>query len=131
MICKKCKVEKEDNDFSFKNKKLGKKHCVCKQCPRSYKIDYYNKNKESHYIRNNITKDKIKEYISEVKSGGCIKCNEKVECCLDFHHLDNKIEGVASLKNKGSLKKVKEEIAKCVVLCSNCHRKVHAKLLIL
>lgn len=49
---------------------------------------------------------------------------------LDFHHLDptEKDKNVGDLMSF-STQKLKEEIRKCVVLCANCHRMVHAGLL--
>lgn len=57
----------------------------------------------------------------------CELCGESEPCTLDFHHRDpkEKESGISSLRDK-SLERIKEEAAKCVVLCSNCHRKVHA-----
>jgi hypothetical protein len=49
---------------------------------------------------------------------------------MDFDHVENNKEyNVANMfKNKG-LKQVKEEINKCEVVCSNCHRKrTHGRL---
>ncbi len=65
--------------------------------------------------------------INTIKSNkGCHFCQENDPCCLDFHHTsDNKERNVAHMKT-GSLKSLLREIAKCVVLCSNCHRKLHA-----
>lgn len=59
---------------------------------------------------------------------GCELCGEDDPCCLDFHHLDpdEKIGSVANLISEGAtLAFVLEEVEKCVVLCSNCHRKEH------
>ena len=96
---------------------------------REYRRKHYHKNKESHYIRNQKTHDKIKAYSDSVKKDGCKICGEKEICTLDYHHLSDKEENVAKLLRGGSLKKVKEEIEKCVVLCANCHRKLHAGIL--
>jgi hypothetical protein len=46
---------------------------------------------------------------------------------LQFHHIDGD-DKLASIGNKGrtwSEKKILEEIAKCLVLCGNCHAKLH------
>lgn len=32
MICKKCKIDKPEEDFPYKNKNLNKRSCVCKKC---------------------------------------------------------------------------------------------------
>ena len=50
---------------------------------------------------------------------------------LEFHHLEPS-EKDFSLGHKGyciAWEKVKLELDKCVLLCSNCHREVHAGLI--
>lgn len=126
MICTKCKIEKDESEFTFRNKTLNKRNSVCKICQRQYKNKHYHNNKEAHYNRNAITEKKLRDYSNEIKSKGCAFCDEKEVCCMDFHHLKDKEENVAKLLNGGSLKKLINEISKCIVLCSNCHRKVHS-----
>lgn len=62
---------------------------------------------------------------------GCLVCGESESICLDFHHLDssNKSATISSmLETHKPLKDILNEIKKCVILCSNCHRKLHAGL---
>ncbi len=62
----------------------------------------------------------------------CLVCEEKETVCLDFHHLDatKKDLSVSEAVSRGwKIHRIKKEIKKCVIICSNCHRKVHAKLL--
>lgn len=129
MICKKCKIEKQETDFPFKNKTLNKRNVVCKICQREYKNKHYHNNKKDHYRRNAITNKKLKDYANSIKSIGCNICDEKEISCMDFHHLRDKDDNIATILRRGSLKKLKEEISKCIVLCANCHRKVHAGIL--
>lgn len=58
---------------------------------------------------------------------GCVVCGEHDPIVLDFHHRDpaEKSENVKSMSDRTEAK-VRAEIAKCVVLCANCHRRVHA-----
>lgn len=70
--------------------------------------------------KNNI--NKIKESFT------CAKCGDNRFYVLDFHHLDPSIkeETIARmLSNSASQEKIKEEIQKCICLCSNCHREFH------
>lgn len=58
----------------------------------------------------------------------CSLCKENCPACLDFHHIrpDKKTRSVSRMVNKGWPKKrILREIRKCVVLCSNCHIKLH------
>ena len=69
-------------------------------------------------------KKKLLELSNKAKSGGCIVCGyNKTPSAMDFHHLGDKDRNVSSCK---SVKQLQEEIAKCVVLCANCHRELHA-----
>ena len=61
----------------------------------------------------------------------CADCNTKYPAvCLDFHHINpkDKVSEVRRMiKDDFSMKRIKAEIDKCVVLCANCHRLRHAQ----
>ncbi len=57
---------------------------------------------------------------------------KKHSCGLCFHHLnlETKRIKISSLITRNPTKEtLKKEIAKCVVLCHNCHSEVHANLI--
>jgi hypothetical protein len=57
-------------------------------------------------------------------------CSESDPVCLTFHHKDPKEKEfeIGACISKGlSWEKILIEIAKCEVLCMNCHAKYHAK----
>ena len=69
------------------------------------------------------------EWVNEFKASlRCARCGENHPACLEFHHRDRK-EKAATISLviwRWSRKKLMAEIEKCDVLCSNCHRKLHA-----
>jgi len=68
----------------------------------------------------------------EYKGGRCQICGyDGCPEVLEFHHVDgNKKDfGISQRGYTRSWKKVMEELDKCVMLCANCHREVHAGLL--
>lgn len=73
---------------------------------------------------------KNKQELVEYKGGKCEICGyDKCIDALEFHHLDPKEKefGISN-GNIKSLEKLKKEADKCILLCSNCHRELHAKL---
>ncbi len=73
-----------------------------------------------------------KKIMTELRANGCVVCGEKCEACLDFHHKDpSKKEFNISHANAYRIHEedVRREVSKCVVLCSNCHRKFHAGII--
>jgi len=58
---------------------------------------------------------------------GCSKCGyNKCTRALEYHHLGSKDGNVSRMISQGcGVKRIKEEIRKCVVLCANCHRELH------
>jgi hypothetical protein len=78
-------------------------------------------------------RDKMRQWFSEfMKDKSCLKCPESTKECLDFHHIDPKTKKgqvTKLLRDYRSMKKVLEEIEKCVILCANCHRKIHAGIM--
>lgn len=65
-----------------------------------------------------------KEYIELIKSVPCMDCRQKFPTiAMDFDHIRDKHMPVSQMVNAGlSLNRIKEEIEKCEVVCSNCHR---------
>lgn len=65
----------------------------------------------------------------ELKGGKCQVCGYK-RCvwALDFHHYDDSTKKF-NLSMEGmskSWKLIAEEVSKCVLVCSNCHREIHS-----
>jgi hypothetical protein len=106
--------------------------------PRPLRVrpDHYEKHGKKHYEKNKayyIAKaaERRKKYQKawvEYKSKlSCQHCGENHPATFDFHHVERGPENVKifQLIKNGSYKKVYEELKKCVVLCANCHRKLH------
>jgi hypothetical protein len=128
--CSKCKLEKDLTEFRIKNKTTGILHSWCRICKKEYDRNFYRDNDiRKTQIRKNglIQKRRGKEFIKEYKkSHACSKCGEKRWYVLDFHHLHNKKNEIAELAlNGNAINSIKNEIEKCIVLCSNCHREEH------
>ena len=87
--------------------------------------DHYQKYKLSYNERAKKQKAFTKAFIREAKTVGCRLCPEKDPICLDFHHLHSKDKPISTMHGMNE-QRVREEMSKCVILCSNCHRKVHA-----
>lgn len=128
-ICTGCKKEKVIEEFSWKIKKKNVRHAKCIECKREIDKAYY---KSSNKRKNKIRKRAIysyeflKLYVQRLKKFGCCKkCGDKRWYVLDFHHLHDKEDGINYMLRKGSINKIKNEIRKCILLCSNCHRELH------
>lgn len=97
--------------------------------------DIQKANQRKHYQNNKqrykdwITKRRteIRKWLTEYRvSKGCSECGENHPAVLDFHHEGDKDLPLASAVSKQwSQKRLEAEVAKCRVLCSNCHRKHH------
>ena len=104
----------------------------CLACRKDYDMHRYISNKEfrDRQIRENTIRVKkvLLSYLNEIKAAGCKYCTESELCCMDFHHRgDDKEFNVSDAINAAyALSRVQKEVAKCDVICSNCHRKLHA-----
>lgn len=104
------------------------------------------KNRENvrrHYYRHRarviarVTRNRKRQNIerrvwvnSYKRERGCAHCGEHDPVCLQFHHTGSqkKYYAIAKKVLLLSLKRLMVEIAKCIILCANCHLKEHTKL---
>lgn len=127
--CIVCKLDKDESEFYLKKKNGEKLSSYCKPCNREILALHYINNKETYKEKTSYHKKSKREWLNNYKKTlKCNNCNENHPAVLDFHHLDpnEKIRAVTTVVERNwSLKRIKDEIAKCIPLCSNCHRKLH------
>ena len=145
MICTKCGQSKNETEFYW-IKQRQKRDTQCKTCKRVAKREYYHKNKEEYKRRNREWRRKNPDAASRnqkrtaernrtlffkwLADKSCIVCGESDPVVLDLHHRNptNKLGSIGSLIGGSSANKLFAEIAKCDVLCANCHRRVHFEI---
>ena len=112
--CSKCKVLlTEETGYWRESKKIWQANC--KKCHNKYSVERWQNNKKRAV---------------EYKGGKCERCGyDKCIDALEFHHIDPSQKD----KNFGNIKIRKwedqiKELDKCICVCSNCHREIHAEL---
>jgi hypothetical protein len=91
---------------------------------RKHYEKYKDKIIAANYRNRAIHKKKWDEFKATLK---CAKCEFNHPAALDFHHEDPTLKeyNIHKLVGNGRFTKAYEEIKKCIVLCSNCHRIHH------
>lgn len=99
---------------------------------RAYDRAYYARQPEEVKKRKqelqNIRREACRQVIHEYKlEHPCVDCGEPDPIVLDFDHLPNsdKEFNISDAIIHGySMNRVFNEVAKCVVRCANCHRRI-------
>lgn len=71
---------------------------------------------------------KVKQELVEYKGGKCCICGyNKCLGALDFHHVNpnEKDFAISDSNIYKNMDKLKQEVDKCILVCSNCHREIH------
>lgn len=133
-FCPKCNTEQNTSTFTKDRTTSDGLYYICKTCKRAETNKRYKLNiSQQQYIKEHTKnrREVHKKIINSIKTNlGCMVCGENSHYSLiEFHHkFDNK-DMVISQNINRNLKKVFTEIQKCICLCANCHRKVHADIL--
>lgn len=134
-LCTKCKETKCLTLFSVRNAHSKTYQSVCKQCVRAYdsqingSVRYY-KNREHNLQASKLRSAKIRStnqalLIEYFNAHHCITCGESDPRCLQFDHRDGVVKcfSISQKLGKYNFDKLLSEMAKCDVLCANCHSK--------
>ncbi len=122
---------------------LDRKTRLCPICHRDLPVNSFNKRVRSgrpttapycklctnleSIRRQRLFKQKCVDY----KGGSCIKCTyDKCLAALEFHHRDpnEKDFSISKVLNHQWNEWITQELDKCDLLCSNCHREIHASI---
>lgn len=127
-ICPGCNQELSLEKFAWRNKEKGTRHSSCHECRKAIAKASYQKNKDKIKAKALLRGIENREQAMRWKSTlSCVCCSESYTKCLDFHHIDptTKEYDVSGLIGSYHLRSVLKEASKCIVVCANCHRKIH------
>lgn len=92
---------------------------------REYYKSHYQKNKKKYIAKSKRRKVKLRLFIQKLKEATpCSDCNRKYPYyIMDYDHINGKTNGISILVNRGvGMQILLQEIKKCDLVCSNCHR---------
>ena len=128
--CSKCSVEKELTNF-YKIKNSNRVNAWCKLCGVVYNRDRLSKCKDKTNARQREKMEQKQAWLSALKVGPCSDCKKTFDSvCMDWDHVSGKKVGDVSrlLRSGRSKETILTEIAKCELVCANCHRiRTHEK----
>ena len=125
--CRVCHEAHNPEDFDKRSSRGDALRSTrCKKCRKDYYKKYYQNNKKRCISKVSKRKKKLRDWLTEFKSKkSCIDCKQVFECpeVLEFDHTGtDKRANVSSLTTKVSQEILEKEIAKCELVCANCHR---------
>lgn len=111
--CIRCGIEKNlENSFWRKGDEFSY-YSLCKDCSCFLTKERYRR---------------FKQQCVDYKGGKCCKCGyNSCLAALEFHHLnpEGKDFNISAVPTKKMTQKVMDELDKCELVCSNCHRAIH------
>ena len=115
--CPKCKLLLPSEMF-YKRRGVDYSSTYCKTCTSEQSLNRM---------------QKLKKQMVDYKGSCCQICGyDSYIGALEFHHMNPKQKdfNLSNLKRYSFNNIVKSELDKCVLVCANCHREIHAKIVV-
>lgn len=123
-VCKTCRQEWPESEFWNHRGTRSSPHC--RECRNAYYRAY--RRTSNGYAINKAVSDaryqKAKALLEKLKSGPCVDCGGTfIPRAMHFDHRDptTKKYGISALASSNRVKAILEEVAKCDLVCANCH----------
>jgi len=114
-------TEAERQASRERNRRYYERH---KERLRAANREYYHSNKEKFTETRAKNRRKKAEWYADLKRNKpCVDCKQSFHpAAMDWHHING--DGISSKTAMTRLgkKRLEEELNKCILLCSNCHR---------
>lgn len=124
--CSTCGVEKPLDDFHKSAHHASGRQPACKACRCAHQKARYEANKPAHRATIAARQQSLSDFIDTFKLAPCLDCGESYPpYVMDFDHRPGEVKlfAISKMRNQGQSKeKIVAEIAKCDLVCSNCHR---------
>lgn len=123
--CPTCQQTKSTEHFHKNRARRDGLASHCKDCQKTISRKHYESNKPAYYTRNKRAKRKQSLEILEMKKNTpCKDCGGSFHpYIMEFDHRDPETK-LFSIARRGKIvyKKLRDELAKCDLVCANCHK---------
>jgi len=122
--CSSCKKDFNLSEFTLNKTAPDGYNAYCVECRKKYRKTHKDK---TVLNRGKRSKSKKQKFIQSSKSTPCVDCGKSYpHYVMDFDHVPERGEKKFNLSQHSrrgiSWQNIGEEIIKCDVVCSNCHR---------
>lgn len=123
--CCSCGAIKPMTEFNRRSKAKDGRQSSCRACNQAYHFRNWDRHMAQIRARTKRRQEATKAFVLEyLRDHPCVDCGETDLVVLEFDHLR---DNVSRLVATAELWRVVEEIAKCEVVCANCHRRRTAR----
>lgn len=123
--CSTCKRRRLVKFFTRNSSKRDGLNYSCVDCQRAYTREHYRNNKKYYVDKAGAYQDDVRRMVQKAKAVPCKDCGVSYPYyVMDFDHVcGKKVAQVANMvARSASRKSILAEMAKCEVVCANCHR---------
>ncbi|HEU4943676.1 MAG TPA: hypothetical protein VFT10_00785 [Solirubrobacterales bacterium] len=130
--CGRCERQKPVENFAWRRKARGQRDSYSRPCRAEHKQERYAANKQKYIDaaarrRRAVVAERIELLIAYLREHPCADCGETDPLVLEFDHLRDKKFSIAQAWRDHNWQTVLDEMAKCEVVCANCHRRRTAR----
>jgi hypothetical protein len=123
--CGRCQTYKAHDEFDFRTS--GGRQGYCRPCHKAYKQENYRKNRDKFIARALANKARRQEVLLAAKAKPCADCGMRYPpYVMDFDHREGEVKlfnvSAWNVHRWVSVSMLLAEIAKCDLVCANCHR---------
>ncbi|HUF85627.1 MAG TPA: hypothetical protein VMQ81_13675 [Acidimicrobiia bacterium] len=116
------------SDFAGCQSKGKKVDTYCRPCRAEYGREHYEANRQRYIDQARRRKEEVRAINYELlirflRSHPCVDCGEDDVMVLEFDHVAEKSFQITAAITHRSWSDIVVEIAKCEVVCANCHRR--------
>ena len=126
--CARCGLWLAPEEFPLRRKDGTKRYGHCRACKAAYQKAWYERNRTTHgrnvAVLRRERRERNRAIVAAAKQRPCLDCgHEYPAVVMDFDHVrGEKLGDISTLKQHAPTGALIAEIAKCDVVCSNCHR---------
>lgn len=121
--CSTCGIRKPLSEFNRRSTARDGRQWACRPCNSQYHKDNWDRHmSQIRARRKRIRRDNREKVQAYLATRSCTDCGIADPRVLDFDHLRDKRGNISRLRLSYDWSVIEAEIAKCEVVCANCHR---------